>query len=252
MSRDTPKYGEVAQVPGGEEKDMELKENGGPYTSKMAIGQVTIRLPLSGHPLNIIALLYGFLPWIVPITLVVYFVYTWHFIYLFGPLMSCVLAIINEGILKKVFNEPRPKESANKHKDGSMKPGMPSGHVLNATSIMVWALLEVYYKGPGLHKHQTLTMDWLVVILFVHLPVPWARWYNSDHSAKQCAVSGVLGLIVGALGFYLRVHYFGHAWKPWEAGSMPHSHQHIVSFWTPPWIATPAAPAEAAKKLLLL
>jgi len=239
-------------------KDKELKENGGRFTSKKAIGQVTVRLPLDMNPLSLIALTYGFLPWLIPISLVLYFVYTWHFIYLYGPLMSVVLAIINEGILKRIFNQPRPLGSANRElKNGKwiMKPGMPSGHVLNATVICVWALLEVYLKGPGLEHHESLTMTWLAVIAAVHLPVPWARWYNDDHSVDQCVVSIILGLIAAAAGFYIRVHYFSHVWKPWsEQIGADWNHHSVVSFYKPPWAGTTAAPSHDhhGKSLLLL
>jgi len=223
------------------------------FTHKKAYGQVTIRFPIDWNPLNIIALLYGFLPWLIPIGLTIYFIVTWHFIYIYGPLMSVVLAIINEAILKKIFNEPRPIESANIHKDGTMKPGMPSGHVLNATSIMVWALLEVYFKGPGLEVHSGLTYTWLAVILAVHVPVPWARWYNYDHTLNQCIVSLVLGTLAGIAGFYLRVRFFSGAWKPWldAMGKTHPNHAPIVTFFTPPWITT-SAPTEAAHRSLLL
>lgn len=245
-------------VPQG--KDPELIANGGLYESKKAYGQVTIRFPLSAHPdpvKNIIALTYGFLPWGIPIGLMVSFFSTWHFIYLYGPLISVVLAIINEGILKPICKDPRPTASANQEKDGSMKPGMPSGHVLNATAIMVWALFEVYMRGPGLDEHNNLTMTWLGVILLVHLPVPWARWYNSDHSAAQCLVSIIIGLVVGYIAFYLRCQYFEGAWKPWSEAIGQHlrDHKPIVSFWRPPWVpevigASTAAPSSDGIKLL--
>jgi len=241
--RDAPKYDAVEKEP-----DEELKENGGRFDKKIAVGQVTIRLPLDPNPLNLIALAYGFLPWLIPIGLGCYFIWTWHFIYIYGVLISAVLATINEGILKKIFNEPRPKQSANKYPDGRMKHGMPSGHVLNATSIMVWSLLEVYLRGPGLEEHQKLTIYWLAAIFGLHFPVPWARWYNMDHSAKQCSVSIVLGLIVGATAFYLRVHYFGGVWKPWADAATDHAP--VVSFYRPPWVTTAAPSAE--KSLLLL
>lgn len=239
--------------------------NGKKFENKIAVGQVTIRLPLDYSPVNLTALLYGFLPWLIPITLVVYFVTTWHFIYIYGPLISVVLAGINEGILKKIFNQPRPPQSANteKDKDGSiakdesgkiiMKPGMPSGHVLNATSIMVWALLEVYFNGPGLEKNSGLTYTWLAVILAVHLPVPWARWHNLDHTFNQCLVSTVIGTLVGIGSFYLRAHYISGVWKPWleQAGMhLAANHKPVVAFFTPPWITTTALPKEAAERLL--
>jgi hypothetical protein len=196
--------------------DPELKKYGGRFDRKVAIGQVTFRFPLEFDPLNLIALLYGFLPWAVPITFGLSAAITRHFVLLYGLIVSVVTSLVNEVGLKPFFNDPRPLESANRHADGSMKPGMPSGHVLNATTIMVWAALEVALSGPGFDDHPRLTEGWLIFILLLMGPVPWARWYNSDHTIKQCIVAGVLGILVGALAYYLRATYFEHHWKPWD------------------------------------
>jgi hypothetical protein len=259
MSSRGPAYDKVNED--GKEADgpdEELVENGGRYTWKKAIGQVTIRCPLSAAespPLTLIALVYGFLPWLIPFGLVTEFLITWHFIYIYGPLMSGVLALINELILKKIFNQPRPKQTANRDKDGKIKPGMPSGHVLNATSIMVWALLEVYFDGPGLEQNAQLTYTWLAIILASHIPVPWARWYNLDHTFNQCLVSSIIGTFVGATAFYLRWRYFAGVWKPWmqQVGVLP-TGKPIVDFYTPPWVplTTTGEPHDHSNSLLLL
>lgn len=269
MSRD-PKYDPVNNPKGGEDPEGDKLEQDrfGPFDNKKAVGQVTIRTPVKKDILVILALLYGFLPWLIPIGLGVYFFVTWHFIYIYGVLISLVLALINEVILKKIFNQPRPPQSANKKEDGTMKPGMPSGHVLNSTTIMVWSLMEVGLAGPGLEgPDEQLTMMWLAIIFLLMFPVPWARWYNLDHTLNQCIVSIIIGTIVGVSGFYIRVHYFSGAWKPWfdAMGKEVEAHTPIVSAWIPPWIswaktAAPKAAAKAAKaakeakdtKLLLL
>jgi len=232
----SPKYANV------EDTDEELKINGGQFDKKIAVGQVTIRLPIDPNPLNILALAYGFLPWLIPLGLGVEFLLTWHFVYAYGVCISVFLAIINEGILKRIFKDPRPRQSANKNADGTMKHGMPSGHVLNSTSLMIWSALEVYLQGPGLHKHQQLTFCWLSAIFAAMFPVPWARVYNMDHSMKQCGVSMFIGAFVGVGAFYLRVHYFNDAWKPWTNIKDLHDHVPIVTFWRPPWVSTTAAP----------
>lgn len=195
-------------------------ERFGKFTEKRAMGQVTIRLPLNFHPLTIIALLYGFLPWVIPISFGVFAIYTWvivghpRFFALYGVCISIILAIINEGILKRIFKDPRPRQSANKEEDGkTMKHGMPSGHVLNAQALMVWAVQEVVISGPG--TNAALTWEWVVLILLVMAPVPWARWYNMDHSGKQCCASILLGTVVGTIAFLIRWNYFPNHHKPW-------------------------------------
>lgn len=198
--------------------DEELKKYGGKFEQKFAFLQVTIRLPLDMNPLNLIALMYGFLPFIVPGTFFLHFVITRHFIALFGLALSLIISGINEVALKPICKDPRPALSANKFKDtdGKVKPkhGMPSGHVLNATTIFVWATLEVAYRGAGIG--DLLTTQWLIMIFILMAPVPWARWYNSDHTLNQCLVAGFLGIFVGIAAFYIRCVYFPSHWKPWE------------------------------------
>jgi len=236
---------------GKEDVDEELVENGGRYTKKMAVGQVTIRLPLNPNPLNIIAILYGFLPWLVPLSMVIYFLITWHFIVLYGLCINIFASILNEAILKPILKQPRPKQTANRKPDGSIKPGMPSGHVFNASAIMVWALMEVYFQGPGLEEHAKLSYYWIGAIALLMGPVPWARWYNYDHTAMQCLVGGILGTATGIGAFYLRVHFFPGPWKPWlDVIGEEAKHAGKYLGWTPPWVASDAAPAaaEEAKK----
>lgn len=203
--------------PADVDSDIEPK---GPYTTKKAIGQVTIRLPFSWHPLNVIAILYGFLPWIIPISFGVHWLVTQRFMSLYGTLLLLVVSLLNEAVFKPLLKQPRPALTANKDppmsKKGKIKPGMPSGHVLNATTCMVWALLEVGFRGPGYDENTSLTTEWLILILLLMAPVPWARWYNSDHTFQQCWVSFILGIIVGIAAFYVRATYFEGHWKPWD------------------------------------
>mmetsp|Transcript_10985 Transcript_10985/g.19877 ORF Transcript_10985/g.19877 Transcript_10985/m.19877 type:complete len:272 (+) Transcript_10985:59-874(+) len=208
--------------------DEELVKYGGRYDRKICVGQVTIRLPLDWHPLNLLALLYGFLPWIVPLAFAVSFISVavppflqgWHtglqmlihkhYFSAFGTYLSTSLAVVNECILKPLIKQDRPKQSANRYKDGRIKPGMPSGHVLNAVSLMVWGLLEVTWEGPGLRS------GWACLICSMAAPVVWARWYTMDHTLNQCLVSAVLGFACGTLAFFLRVEYYSpYEWLPW-------------------------------------
>lgn len=193
--------------------DPELKQYGGKYDKKFAIGQVTIRLP-EYNVINWIALVYGFLPFIIPGMLFIEgFVYN-RFMGRFGFAMALICVIINELVFKPIIRDPRPKESANKYKDGTMKPGMPSGHVLNAGTLFVWSFLELLYSTDV--KDERTRLHWFILVSVVMVPVPWARWHNRDHSLAQCGVSLILGTIAGVVGTYIRRTYFPHHWQPWE------------------------------------
>merc|ERR1711924_155150 len=92
-----------------------------------------------------------------------------------------------------------------------LMPGMPSGHVLNATALMAWAVLEV----SAADADPNVAVEWCALILSLTVPVPWARWYNFDHSFKQVWVSFVAGLIVGTIGFYIRKCLFPQHSEGW-------------------------------------
>lgn len=239
MPQENVKYEqlEVEDGKGKVDDDEELKVNGGRFDKKFAFLQVTIRLPLDIHPLNFIALLYGFIPFIVPVLLIIEAIISREFIFVYPLLVSAILLLCNEFIFKELFKDPRPKQSANRFKDGSPKYGMPSGHVLNATWMLVWSALEVVVRGPGedTTMHETVTWEWIGIILLTMGPVPWARVYNGDHTVMQCVVAGVLGTFVGIGCFFIRLHFFPHQWKPWEPTT---------------YVPTTLAPEHAARHLM--
>lgn len=211
-----------------EEDKEEIESHGVVYESQSAVGQVTIRRPVTaGTPLqaalNIIALSYGFLPWIVPVLFVGEIIVDLiaagkvHMFCLWSLGISGVVTVLNEAILKPILKQPRPEKTANRYPDGSRKPGMPSGHVYNATALMVWLLCETIGSGPGWGGvHRSLTLKYLLVIIVLMGPVPWARWYNYDHTAQQCGVSLILGTITGTLAFFIRVNTISPWCEPWE------------------------------------
>lgn len=195
------------------EKDPELVQNGGTFTSKKAILQVTWRFPVEMDPLNILALIYGYLPFLVPVVFFVNLVITRRFMPLYGLLVSGVVTGLNELILKPIFKDPRPSGSANRklnEKTGKweMKEGMPSGHVLNATTMLVWCVLEVALRGPGFDDQPVITGNLILVIVLCTAPVPWARIHNKDHSLAQCIAGGSLGLCAGVAAYFIRITFF--------------------------------------------
>lgn len=189
----------------------------GSLKAKWGIGQVSIRLPIRS-PLQFIAILYGYLPFIIPIWWFIWMVSTWskcgspRFYPTFGLCIAAGFALVNETITKKICRKflpenitSRPPEAVCNH------PGMPSGHVMNAYTLMVWTLLEVAYD-------YRIHVDYLLVLLLVMGPVPWARVYNKDHTVKQVVASMVAALVMGGIAFGIRCLKFpnhrGH-W-PWD------------------------------------
>jgi len=196
------------------EHDPELRKYGGKYTHKCALGQVTIRCP-EYNPIAHIAILYGYLPFIIPGGFFILgFVYG-RFMGKFGFFLALSCTIANELFFKPLANDPRPIQSANKTKAGTPTHGMPSGHVLNAYTLMIWSSLEVIFARDP--ESQQIQLWWFIVILVIMLPVPWARWYNYDHTLMQCLVSVALALVIGTTAFEIRTKYFSDHWQPWEA-----------------------------------
>lgn len=205
-------------------EDDPMEAHGVVFEEKFAFWQVTIRKPLDMNPLNLIALAYGFLPFLVPAIFVLEIIYTavaYHRVHLFstwGMLIVIFCFLLNEFILKPILKQPRPIKTANKYPDGSIKPGMPSGHVYNASALMVWLLCEIVHSGPGFDDadHMRTTNLFLLATLLLMGPVPWARVYNYDHTVNQCLVSSVLGLITGVAAHLIRAA-FVHEWcEPWN------------------------------------
>jgi len=91
---------------------------------------------------------------------------------------------------------------------------MPSGHVFNAGSLFVWSLLELNFAHDAADERTKLA--WFLIIVLLMGPVPWARWHNRDHSAKQCAVSMALGCIAGGVGAFIRKTHYPHHYQWWE------------------------------------
>lgn len=212
-----PTRDDEAQV---EEKgfDPELKQFGGTVESKLCVGQVTIRLPFQWKLLPILALVYGFLPWIVPLSFVVFWIKTWHSIFLYAFGVSASTGLGNEVLLKPLFKEPRPNVSANRHADGSMKMGMPSGHAVNTATLLVWVVLEILMRGRQNHDGTVplFNLMWLSFMILMLAPVPWARWYIGDHTFRQVAVGMLFGLMFGIFAFHIRQVLIPHAWEPWS------------------------------------
>lgn len=177
------------------------------HDQKMNIGSVTVRWPLKLEVLPLLALFFSFLPWLAPAFMVLFVGYT----HTLACMVVLGLMVVSTGVaefcLKPLLNEPRPATSAVRYDDGRLKPGMPSAHVLNSQSVTSWLILEAIYSLPSAWSALTLPAAILVM-----LAVPWARWYNGDHTLKQCLASVFLGTALGALTFALHMCYYPEVW----------------------------------------
>lgn len=187
----------------------------GDLRCKWGIGQVTIRLPVSSAT-DGVAIAYGFLPFIIPLWWAVDVIWSFsltgscHVFPLFGLCLSATLALVNEALIKQAckslldkFSIQRPAESVCK------QAGMPSGHALNAFTLMFWTLLEVL-------TDRIFYPEWVLVILFVLGPVPWARVYNGDHTWLQVRASVCVAFFTGIFAFCIRRAYFPNITEPWD------------------------------------
>eukprot|EP00933_Yihiella_yeosuensis_P014206 TRINITY_DN12819_c0_g1_i2.p1 TRINITY_DN12819_c0_g1~~TRINITY_DN12819_c0_g1_i2.p1 ORF type:complete len:233 (+),score=27.91 TRINITY_DN12819_c0_g1_i2:225-923(+) len=176
------------------------------YEDAFAVGQVTIRLPLDFRFLPLMALLISFIPWGIPLLFATDAVITRRFLSEYAIAMMIASSIISEVLLKPILKEPRPSTTAVRDASGKVLPGMPSGHVLMSQS-----LLTLY----TLQAAQDFSQKWVEVLtLCLMMPaMPWARWYNGDHSAKQVNVTFVLATAMGALAFLILVCAIPASWK---------------------------------------
>lgn len=178
------------------------------YRQKWGIGQVSIRLPIA-DALSVFALIWGFLPYIIPLWWLIWMALSAvehgapDFFPTYGLCVAVVFVVLNEGITKKICRKLcSPKISARPPEAVCNHAGMPSGHVLNSWTLMVWCILEEVFDHIG---HPT---TWVLVTVAVMGPVPWARWYNRDHTGKQVWASVVASLFLGALAYVIRRHFF--------------------------------------------
>eukprot|EP00449_Zooxanthella_nutricula_P031373 CAMPEP_0198491052 /NCGR_PEP_ID=MMETSP1462-20131121/2540_1 /TAXON_ID=1333877 /ORGANISM="Brandtodinium nutriculum, Strain RCC3387" /LENGTH=252 /DNA_ID=CAMNT_0044219637 /DNA_START=64 /DNA_END=822 /DNA_ORIENTATION=+ len=187
----------------------------GKLRCKWGIGQVSIRLPVA-NTLTYVALVYGYLPFVIPIWWAIWSGVSYmrvgkpQFFPFFGLCIAGSFALVNELVTKQICKRTlpasltaRPPEAVCKH------PGMPSGHVMNAFTLMVWVFLEAALDN-------LVHLEWLVAILLVLGPVPWARVYNKDHTVPQVLASACIASVMGCIAFYIRKTHFPHHPMPWE------------------------------------
>lgn len=188
----------------------------GKLTRKWAVGQVSIRLPLAG-PVSFVAIVYGYLPFIIPLWWAEWVIWSWvhngepRFFPLCGLSIAAGFALVNETVTKQICKRTLPPEITSRPPEAVCKhPGMPSGHVMNAYTLMIWCFLEALLD-------KIVHPEWLIAIVLVMGPVPWARVYNKDHTVAQVMVSAVVAVFMGGLAYYIRKTYFPGHYQPWDS-----------------------------------
>ena len=184
----------------------------------MCVLQVTIRKPLT--PLSTAAITWSLFPYAVPIFCVLSFIRhaalavrsgnsvtsgSSGFL-LFYICFAIFGVLLNEKVLKRIIQEPRPSASACKGY------GMPSGHSTNCYAWMVWTIVEIIVKPCA---SLFLTIFLLCLTVLVLGPVPYARVYLQDHTPRQVLVGMTVGTILGLLAAPFRHILLPHATPLW-------------------------------------
>mmetsp|Transcript_53188 Transcript_53188/g.99750 ORF Transcript_53188/g.99750 Transcript_53188/m.99750 type:complete len:217 (+) Transcript_53188:49-699(+) len=168
-----------------------------------AVGQVTVRLPFDCRPLPLLALLLSFIPWGVPLVLLVDVLLHKRVSSGYALGVVIVASILSEMILKPIIAEPRPPTSACRTEDGKLLPGMPSGHVLTCQCLLTFYTLEAV---------RCNMLPVAAVLVPMMLAMPWARWYNGDHTLKQVFVTFILATVLGLCGYLAYLFFLVDGW----------------------------------------
>mmetsp|Transcript_44967 Transcript_44967/g.103989 ORF Transcript_44967/g.103989 Transcript_44967/m.103989 type:complete len:225 (-) Transcript_44967:35-709(-) len=181
--------------------DPELAQHGGVVDQKFALGQVTIRLPIDWRPLPLLALVLSFVPWCVPAILVIDIACTRDASAIALLVLFVATVCVNEFLMKPLLDQPRPSTSACRGPNGEMLPGMPSGHVVASQTLATWYAMRAGFELPPSDA------AWAIIGLVLFMcAVPWARWYNGDHSFWQVLAAAVYSTPLAA-AVYLVYHF---------------------------------------------
>ena len=184
----------------------------------ISVLQVTIRRPFTLK--STAAITWSLFPYVVPIFSVLSFVRHsvaavtrgesvasgYSGFILFYLILAIFGVLLNEKVLKRIIQEPRPAGSASK------SFGMPSGHSTNCYAWMVWCIVEIM-AHPSSSGWFTIFL--ICLSLLVLGPVPYARVYLEDHTPKQVLVGMAVGSIIGLIAVPVRVALFPHATPLW-------------------------------------
>lgn len=185
----------------------------------ISILQVTVRRPFTKK--SIAAITWSLFPYVVPLFTILSFIRLalisvgngqpitrgYSGFLLFYILFAIFCVLLNEHVLKKIYQEPRPTGSASK------SYGMPSGHCTSCYAWMVWCLVEIVLLPA---THLGITIFLVIFNVLVLGPVPYARVYLKDHTSRQVLVGMFVGSLLGLLGGAVRRILFPNATPLWR------------------------------------
>ena len=184
----------------------------------ISVLQVTIRRPFTTK--SILAITWSLFPYVVPIFSILSLVRHaaigvsngssvssgYSGFLLFFTLLAGFCVLLNERVLKRFIQEPRPAASAAK------SYGMPSGHSTSCYAWMIWCLMELLAHPSS---SAVFTIFLALLCLLVLAPVPYARVYLQDHTEKQVLVGMGVGTVIGLIALPVRGVLFPNATPLW-------------------------------------
>jgi len=171
-------------------------EEGKRDSVSLSLLSVTIPSPITVQVL--LALVYSYIPFAMFFVFFTWFVISETVFPLFGTVLLILISLACEAILKNIFREPRPPESAVE------SYGMPSSHCMTSYAILVWVLADAATGTlPPFSK-----LCWMAVYILLLAPVPWGRYVLGDHSAGQCIAGCAGGIVSGLVAYVLWRHLF--------------------------------------------
>lgn len=173
--------------------------------SARTIGTVTVRRDELPAALPLLALGLSFVAWLVPITLAwdVMVNRRYFSVYVLGAMAVGIL--FGEFFVKPLVDQARPETTAVRYPDGSVKAGFPSSHVVWVQVLLICLFVEeVMDQNPAF----LIFPGCQIVTAALMLVMPWARWYNGDHTPQQVLASVWLGTVVGMCGWAVQKWYW--------------------------------------------
>jgi len=171
-------------------------EQSKPSAATTSILSVTIPKPITTQVL--VALIYSYIPFVMFFGFFGWFIATESVVPLYGTILLIVTSLTSEGVLKNIFRQPRPFESAVE------SYGMPSSHCMTAYAILIWIIGDTATSAMSI----PFKLAWICLILLLLVPIPWARYFLGDHSVSQCiagCAGGIaFGLVASVLWFHVR------------------------------------------------
>lgn len=177
-----------------------IHSNGGEACSH-GFALLEISIPFAPTLTDAAAVSYSFVPWVGSVLLFVVALDRKREVYAarLVALLLTSMIVINELVLKKVLQEPRPERSCLR------SHGMPSSHALLAIGVLSYVALELLWGDQSLNgfraRSKTDAATLFCGLLVILGPVPFSRVHLHDHHESQVAMGSALGVLLAAVFF---------------------------------------------------